>query len=137
MQNCPFCHPQADPDQQIVMETEHCYFLQKSSEQTILAGSGLIVPKQHRRHVFELTRPEWEDTYDLLQQVKQLLDKQYAPQGYNVGWNVEEVGGQFIPHAHLHVVPRFADEPLAGKGIRHFMKQPENKRPSSTVQNPL
>jgi diadenosine tetraphosphate (Ap4A) HIT family hydrolase len=29
---------------------------------------------------------------------------------------------------HLHVIPRFADEPLAGKGIRHWIKQPANRR---------
>lgn len=32
----------------------------------------------------------------------------------------------------LHVIPRFSDEPLAGKGIRHWLKQPENMRPGSS-----
>jgi hypothetical protein len=31
-------------------------------------------------------------------------------------------------HAHLHVIPRFADEPLAGRGIRYALKQPTNRR---------
>jgi diadenosine tetraphosphate (Ap4A) HIT family hydrolase len=31
-------------------------------------------------------------------------------------------------YAHLHVIPRYADEPLAGKGIRYWLKQPANKR---------
>jgi len=64
----------------------------------------------------------------MLQRVKVLLDNEYAPDGYNVGWNVGSVGGQHIFHAHFHVIPRFADEPFAGKGIRHWLKQPENRR---------
>jgi diadenosine tetraphosphate (Ap4A) HIT family hydrolase len=31
--------------------------------------------------------------------------------------------GQRVPHAHLHVVPRWADEPHAGKGTWWLIKQ--------------
>ncbi|WP_367946556.1 HIT family protein [Bacillus sp. V59.32b] len=31
------------------------------------------------------------------------MDSEYAPDGYNVGWNCKETGGQSIPHAHLHI----------------------------------
>lgn len=77
---------------------------------------------------------EWLATYDLLQHVKARLDEKYAPAGYNIGWNCGSAAGQHIPHAHLHVIPRFEDEPLAGKGIRHWLKQPNNMRPSDNVQ---
>lgn len=130
---CPFCNPEKDPNQQVVLENEHCLFLQKPQE--VLIGSGLIVPRAHRCDVFELTREEWDATYSLLQEAKELLDKQYQPQGYSVGWNCGPAGGQTIFHAHLHVIPRYADEPLAGKGIRHFMKQPANKRPALQTEN--
>jgi histidine triad (HIT) family protein len=63
-----------------------------------------------------------------LQQVKALLDRQYAPDGYNLGWNCGQVAGQNVFHAHLHVIPRYGDEPLAGKGIRYWLKQETNKR---------
>ena len=36
---------------------------------------------------------------------------------------------ELVLQVHLHVIPRFADEPLAGKGIRYFMKQAQNRRP--------
>lgn len=122
---CPFCNPGMDPEQKVVLANEYCYFLQKP--QPVLVGSGLIVPKQHRETVFDLTREEWDATYSLLQEAKALLDKEYHPDGYNIGWNCGRVGGQEVFHAHLHVIPRFADEPLAGKGIRYWIKQPENK----------
>lgn len=94
-----------------------------------IEGSGMIIPRQHRETVFDLTATEWAATFTLLQAVKQLLDEAMQPDGYNVGWNCGTVGGQSVFHAHLHVIPRFADEPLAGKGIRHWFKQESNRRP--------
>ena len=59
---------------------------------------------------------------------KEYLEERYDHEGYSVGWNTGEMGGQSIPHAHLHVIPRFADEPFAGKGIRYWIKQNDNIR---------
>ena len=104
-------------------------FLQKPQE--VLIGSGLIVPKRHCETVFDLSEEEWNSTFKLLKEVKNHLDEKYHPDGYNVGWNVGHVGGQEIFHAHLHVIPRYKDEPLSGKGIRYWLKQPHNKRDKS------
>ncbi|MEZ4865153.1 MAG: HIT family protein [Caldilineaceae bacterium] len=124
---CPFCAPLLD-EQEIKLENELCLFLQRPLP--VLNGSGLIIPKAHRRTFFELTAAEWAATYELLQTVKAQLDQTLQPDGYNVGWNCEQVGGQEVFHAHLHVIPRFVDEPLAGKGIRYWLKQADNRRPA-------
>lgn len=123
--NCPFCSLELLDQQKVVAKNEHCLFLQTPQE--VLVGSGLIVPVQHRATVFDLTEEEWVATYSLLQNVKSILDETYRPDGYNVGWNCNTTGGQHIMHAHLHVIPRFAGEPYAGKGIRHWLKGVENK----------
>lgn len=124
--DCPFCSIDPDQDESVVYRNEFGLFLQKP--QPVLVGSGLIVPRAHRETAFDLTPAEWQATYDLLHQAKEHLDRTYRPQGYNIGWNCGSVGGQEIFHAHLHVIPRFEDEPLAGKGIRYWLKQPANKR---------
>ncbi|MBE4909544.1 HIT family protein [Bacillus luteolus] len=126
MKNCPLCNVESLEGQKVVFENDYCLFLQMPQE--VLIGSGLIVPKAHRETLFELTKQEWVATYEILHDVKQLLDEQLNPEGYNVGWNYGEVGGQHIFHAHLHVIPRFADEPYAGRGIRSWLKSAENKR---------
>jgi diadenosine tetraphosphate (Ap4A) HIT family hydrolase len=110
----------------VVLENELCFFLQDNAE--VLPGSGMIIPKAHRPTVFDLTKDDFIATHDLLQSVKAYLDKTLEPDGYSVGWNVLPVGGQHIPQAHLHVIPRFADEPYAGRGIRYWLKQAENRR---------
>jgi diadenosine tetraphosphate (Ap4A) HIT family hydrolase len=125
MLECPFCAPALEGET-IVLTNDQCLFLQ--APEPVLIGSGIIVPRQHRVTVFDLTPQEWQATYDLLQQVKALLDERYQPEGYNVGWNCGAVSGQLVFHAHLHVIPRYADEPYAGKGIRHWLKQDANRR---------
>lgn len=125
---CPLCNPEMIEDQKTVLANEHCLFLQMT--QKVLKGSGLIVPREHRQTVFELGEEEWHSTYSLLKEVKELLDDLYQPDGYTIGWNSGETGGQHIFHAHLHVIPRFADEPYAGRGIRSWLKDEENIRPS-------
>lgn len=124
--DCLFCSP-SFLQEGAVLQNELCVFPQRSEE--ILIGSGLIVPRAHRDTVFELTPEEWQATYDLLHSVREKLDHDWQPDGYNLGWNCGGVAGQEIFHAHLHVIPRFKDEPLAGKGIRYWLKQEGNRRP--------
>ncbi|TFD94350.1 HIT family protein [Jeotgalibacillus sp. R-1-5s-1] len=127
-QHCPLCNPDQDIEQNIVLENATCYFLQHNKHQGILEGSGLIVPKNHRQDPFELTPEEWKDTYEILHEAKRILDEKYSPAGYTMGWNVGKVSNQEIPHSHLHVIPRYNDEPLAGRGIRYWLKQESNRR---------
>jgi diadenosine tetraphosphate (Ap4A) HIT family hydrolase len=121
---CRFCA--LDPGE-IILAGERCLVIE--TRDPILLGSSMIVPRAHRETVFDLTPDEWAETYALLQRARALLDERYRPDGYNVGWNSGAVGGQEVFHAHLHLIPRFQDEPLAGKGIRYALKQPSNRRP--------
>lgn len=126
--DCPFCNPNKDHNQKIVFENQTCFFLQHDNEQEVLEGSGVIVPKLHRVTTFDLTKEEWSDTYDLLHLAKEYLEEKFAPDGFTLGWNVGDASNQSVKHSHFHVIPRYSDEPLAGKGLRHWLKKPENKR---------
>ena len=87
----------------------------------------MVLPKAHRQTVFDLTEAEWRSTMELLRRLKTVIETRHQPSGYNVGWNVHAVAGQSIPHAHCHLVPRYADEPYAGRGIRWWIKDPINR----------
>lgn len=95
-----------------------------------LVGSYVIIPKSEVGSPFELSEKEWADSKTLMIELKEYLDKKYKPDGYNIGWNVGSAAGQEVKHAHMHIIPRFNDEPFAGKGIRYWFKQPENVRAS-------
>ena len=95
-----------------------------------LVGSYVIIPKSEVGSPFELSEKEWADSKTLMIELKEYLDEKYKPDGYNIGWNVGSAAGQEVKHAHMHIIPRFNDEPFAGKGIRYWFKQPENVRAS-------
>ena len=111
------------PEQGTILENAHCVFVM--TPQPVFPGSGLIVTKEIRETVFNLTPEEWTATFELLREAKLYLDD-FRPDGYNIGWNVRPVGGQSVPHVHLHVIPR-NDGPRAGKGVRYYL-QPEDRR---------
>lgn len=125
--DCAFCHLSENSDQHVIFGNETVLFLQNEKAQGALLGSGVIIPVRHAETIFDLTQEEVCATFELLKKVKSWMDATYHPDGYNVGWNCGEVGGQRAMHAHMHVIPRFRQEPYAGCGIRYWLKQPENR----------
>jgi histidine triad (HIT) family protein len=126
MKDCIYCNMSETSDHEVILSNDFCiYSLMKEQE---IRGAGIIVPRSHKETVFDLSENEWTSTYQLLHEVKGYIDKKYKADGYNVGWNCGHVGGQHIFHSHLHVIPRYSDEPFAGKGIRYLLKSKENDR---------
>jgi diadenosine tetraphosphate (Ap4A) HIT family hydrolase len=123
---CPYCslNPQ---DPTVVFRDDLVWFVQDPRYQGALKHSGVIIPVAHRETVFDLTEPEVAATFQLLKEVKAWMDAEYSPDGYNVGWNCGRVGGQEVFHSHLHLIPRFRHEPLAGQGIRSHLKSAANR----------
>ena len=124
--NCPYCSLSAS-DSRVVVSDELAWFLRDHRYQGALKHSGVIIPVAHRETVFDLTDSEVAATFRLLGRIKSLMDSELSPDGYNVGWNCGRVGGQEVFHAHLHVIPRFRQEPLAGQGIRSHLKSEANR----------
>lgn len=128
-QECPFCLQHREGKDPVLLENDSCYLLRTAD--VVLPCGGMVIPRRHVATPFELNAREWSDVFDLLVRSKLLFDREGA-EGYNIGWNVGQIAGQTVPHAHLHVVGRFADEPLAGHGIRHHLKQQSNMRPATS-----
>lgn len=124
---CPFCPPLIERET-ILLANDRCLMIATIGDG--LPGSAMIIPRAHRPTAFDLTDAEWAATYGLLREAREQLDRALAPDGYTLGWNCGAAGGQHVFHAHLHVIPRFADEPYAGRGLRHWLKQPANRRPA-------
>ena len=125
---CPFCNFKTDKRGTFLFDNEFCVCIELN--EPILAGSCMIIPKAHKLTPFDLDFHEWKATKQLIDRLKQYLDTKYKPDGYTVGWNCGEAGGQHVFHAHLHIIPRYTDEPYAGRGIRSWIKSEENKRPT-------
>jgi len=85
-------------------------------------GHTLVVPKRHVVSLWEMTTEEYTDAFALLRHVKDVLQEQFNPQGFNVGVNCGQAAGQTVFHAHIHLIPRYTgDVPHPRGGIRNII----------------
>jgi len=73
-------------------------------------GHTLVVP---RRHVDDLLsgEPALAEIAPALDTVARLLRDRLAPDGLNLLSSAGRVAGQTVHHLHVHLIPRYADEP--------------------------
>ena len=116
--DCVFCNLDKN---QILFENELA--LAFFDGMPVSKGHALIIPKRHSKNYFELTKEEISAIFELSQKVKEYLDNLYHPDGYNVGFNVDEAGGQSVMHTHMHVIPRYKGDVTNPRGgIRKVVK---------------
>ncbi len=111
MENCIFCRNTSTP----VLETELSYAVYDKFP--VSEGHILVIPKRHEADYFRLTENEKADLWRLVDQVKDLLEERFHPDGYNVGININRSAGQTIFHVHIHVIPRYEgdmEDPAGG-----------------------
>ncbi len=123
---CPFCLENKLLRVKILYD-DNLWFV-TDMEQGSINNAVMAITKRHIQTPFEISEKEWIALHGLMPKMKQLVDFVDMPDGYNIGWNVNKTGGQNVGHAHLHLLARYDDEPLAGKGIRFAFKQPTNRR---------
>ncbi|MFH0971811.1 MAG: HIT family protein [Candidatus Micrarchaeota archaeon] len=78
-------------------------------------GHTLIIPKKHYAHFSKIHHHEIGEFIEIVQKVASAVKKSLRADGMNVFLNEGKAAGQIIPHAHFHVIPRFADDGLIFK----------------------
>lgn len=127
---CPFCIENNLLRVKVLYEDDLWYIT--NMEEGNINNAAMAIPKRHIATPFEISENEWAALQQIISKMKDIVDDKEQPHGYNLGWNVGEVGGQHVHHVHLHLLARYADEPLAGKGIRYAFKQVDNRRQGPT-----
>jgi len=79
-------------------------------------GHCLVVPHRVYSDYFESTQEEIIGLQKLVTETKKYLDKKYKPDGYNIGVNCGVVGGQTVPHVHIHLIPRYRGDVIDPRG---------------------
>jgi diadenosine tetraphosphate (Ap4A) HIT family hydrolase len=80
-------------------------------------GHSLIIPKRLAKDWSELNSSEKQAIIELTDQVIEIVEKEYSPDGINVGFNQGAAAGQTVFHMHMHVIPRFegdVEDPRGG-----------------------
>ena len=69
-------------------------------------GHALIIPKKHFVTLLDIPNKLGNEMLEFMKRVAgKLMDKKYGD-GFNVLMNNLAVAGQFVMHAHLHILPR-------------------------------
>ena len=88
----------------------------------VTPGPARVVPRRLITSWWEASVDERHDMLALVEQVKQRVDEDFGPDGYNVGFNDGEAAGQTVPHLHIHLIPRYRnDVPDPRGGVRHVI----------------
>lgn len=115
MNDCPFCL--AENEREIIMSS--ALSLSFFDGFPVSPGHALIIPRRHVASFFDLTQDERQDMFNMVDDVKRILDDRFHPDGYNIGVNIGEAAGQSIFHVHLHLIPRYSgDVPNPRGGVR-------------------
>ncbi len=104
--DCPFCNP--GKERELIAETATAYAI--FDKFPVSDGHTLIIPKKHCSSYFELSFKEQSACWFMVNAVKEILIKSFNPDGFNVGININEPAGQTIPHAHIHLIPRYKND---------------------------
>jgi ATP adenylyltransferase len=71
-------------------------------------GHLMVVPNLHTADLEELTDATLAEMNDLLKRSMRALKTAFAPNGYNIGWNIGRCAGAGVEdHVHEHIVPRW------------------------------
>lgn len=127
--NCDFCDNPAVLKRTII-ENDLAYAF--PTHTPIVPGHILIAPKRHVQYYEETTAGEKVAIEELREKLKAALLKVFDAQGFNYAWNEEEVGGQSVPHFHLHIVPRKAGD----AGVHQYEPREFLYRPGTRAQSP-
>jgi ATP adenylyltransferase len=75
------------------------------------SGHLLVAPYDHGLNFPDLGDAAAVEMHRLGAAGTKALQDVYAPEGFNLGWNIGRIAGAGIPdHGHLHVVPRWGGD---------------------------
>ncbi len=104
-------------------------------------GHAIVVTRREIRTWWEATPEERIALFALIDDVRSRIDRDYEPDGYNIGINAGSAAGQTVPHLHVHVIPRYrGDVPDPTGGVRavipgkaNYLARPPASSPGALI----
>lgn len=88
-------------------------------------GHTVVIPKKHFDTPLDMSGDEFKNFSNGLKKTLDRVQEKLKPAGYNVGWNQGAVGGQVVPHLHVHIFPRYNGD--GGGNMHSIIKNPGDK----------
>ena len=108
---CVFCRAAAGDDEERLVVHRGARAFVLLNRFPYSSGHFMVAPFRHVGEFAELDDDEVLEVHRLAERGIGALADVYAPQGYNLGWNLGRIAGAgVVDHVHLHVVPRWAGD---------------------------
>jgi ATP adenylyltransferase len=108
---CLFCEAAAGGDEERLVVHRGAKAIVLLNKYPYSSGHLMVAPIRHVGEFGDLEEEEVLEVHRLASTGMGALAEAYAPQGYNVGWNLGRIAGAgVVDHVHLHVVPRWAGD---------------------------
>ncbi|PKM93518.1 MAG: HIT family protein [Firmicutes bacterium HGW-Firmicutes-1] len=118
--HCYFCDLYIKSRENVVIENEFAFAIY--DEFPISVGHALIVPKRHYGDYFLSMEQDVQSMFSLIREMKQIICKEFNPDGFNIGINVGKYAGQTLDHVHIHLIPRYkGDVKCLEGGVRNII----------------
>ena len=109
--DCIFCAIVAgEAPAQIVDSDDHTIAFMDISPAT--RGHALVIPRDHHADLLEIPPEALERTTRAAQRLAEKMRQTLDPAGFNVINACGRAAWQTVFHFHLHVIPRYEDDPL-------------------------
>jgi histidine triad (HIT) family protein len=109
--DCIFCKIVAgELPAQIVAEDERTVTFMDISPAT--RGHALVVPRRHARDLLEIEAEDLQATILAARRLARRVHERLGADGVNLLNSRGEAAWQTVFHFHLHVIPRYAGDPL-------------------------
>ena len=109
MENCIFCKIISGeiPSSKVYEDDKVLAFLDISQT---TKGHTLVIPKEHVRNVLAMSEETSQELFARLPKIARAVQKATGAVGMNIVNNNEEVAGQTVFHAHVHLIPRYGSD---------------------------
>jgi histidine triad (HIT) family protein len=109
--DCLFCGIVAgDVPAQIVDSDEHTVAFMDINPAT--KGHALVVPRTHSKDLMDISDDDLGRTMLGARRLARKIDAALEPDGFNLLNSCRPAAWQTVFHFHLHVIPRYDDDPL-------------------------
>jgi histidine triad (HIT) family protein len=75
-------------------------------------GHALVVPRAHSADLLEVSDEDLEATMLTARRLSQRMEQTLEPAGFNLLNSCGAAAWQTVPHFHIHVIPRYENDPL-------------------------
>jgi histidine triad (HIT) family protein len=109
--DCIFCKIVAGelPSQKIAEDERTIAFMDISPA---TRGHALVIPRNHSRDLLEIEAEDLTATIASAQRIARRASERLGADGVNLLNSCGRAAWQTVFHFHIHVIPRYADDPL-------------------------